>query len=254
MKEDTSVERKGNLFRTLNAEEIECRVARVAKNKTGPYAQVLLYKDARCDMTLLDETFGPFGWKVNNQEIKGNLYCSVYIKHGEEWVEKQDVGKESNFESEKGEASDAFKRACFRWGIGRELYSAPKIFINLSDNEVYEYQGTMQTTLVLHVSEIAYNEKRRIKTLILMDNNEKVRYVFQEKLSKNKETDSETTTKIKETITPTHKGWKTFVTAVMAYSMTMTSKDIRKRIEEKYFISDTDFNRLYGEATGKEIA
>jgi hypothetical protein len=110
-------------FRVLRADEIEARIARV----TDKSVMILLYKDARCDMRILDETVGAMNWQRNHEVINGNLYCNVGIRDGESWVWKQDVGTESNTEAQKGEASDSFKRACFNWGIGRELYTAPRI-------------------------------------------------------------------------------------------------------------------------------
>ena len=114
-------------FRNLKADEIDCRIAMVKNNGIS----LLLYKDARVDQNILDETVGAFAWQRSHEVIDGNLYCTVSIfdeKHGV-WVSKQDVGKESNTEKEKGQASDSFKRACFNWGIGRELYTAPFIWI-----------------------------------------------------------------------------------------------------------------------------
>ena len=99
------------MFRPLTSEEIDCRVATCKENGVS----LLLYKDARVDQNILDETFGIFGWQRSHQLIDGNLYCTVSIRNPEtgEWVHKQDVGKESNAEKEKGQASDSFKRACF---------------------------------------------------------------------------------------------------------------------------------------------
>ena len=115
------------MFRPLTSEEIDCRVATCNENGVS----LLLYKDARVDQNILDETFGIFGWQRSHQLIDGNLYCTVSIRNPEtgEWIHKQDVGKESNAEKEKGQASDSFKRACFNLGIGRELYTAPFIWI-----------------------------------------------------------------------------------------------------------------------------
>lgn len=115
------------MFRPLTKDEIDCRVATFNENGVS----LLLYKDARVDQNILDETFGIFGWQRSHQLIDGNLYCTVSIRNPEtgEWVHKQDVGKESNAEKEKGQASDSFKRACFNLGIGRELYTAPFIWI-----------------------------------------------------------------------------------------------------------------------------
>ena len=112
-------------FRLLKAEEIECRVSRV----TQKGVVLLLYKTARTDADLLDETFTPFGWKNDFNLIDGVLYGGIGILHDGEWIWKWDAGTESNTEAEKGRASDAFKRAGFKWGLGRELYSAPFIFI-----------------------------------------------------------------------------------------------------------------------------
>ncbi len=112
-------------FRALTAAEIDCRVATC--NSKG--VMLLLYKDARCDMKILDETVGAENWQRKHEVIKESLFCNVGIKIDGEWVWKQDVGTESNTEKEKGQASDSFKRACFNWGIGRELYTAPNIWI-----------------------------------------------------------------------------------------------------------------------------
>lgn len=133
-------------FRDLTAEEIEVRVQSVKQNGLI----LLLYKNARCDMNILDETVTPECWQREHYECKGNLFCRVGIdvnSHEEmpeqRWVWKADCGVESNTEAQKGEASDSFKRACFNWGIGRELYTAPFIWIpadkcNISNNKCYD--------------------------------------------------------------------------------------------------------------------
>ena len=124
----------GLSFRLLRADEIECRVG---IHKKGKGITLLLYKDARCDMELLDETVGAEKWARKHYECKGNLFCSVGISDEVgEWVYKDDCGAESNTEKEKGEASDSFKRACVNWGIGRELYTAPFIWIPIELVEV----------------------------------------------------------------------------------------------------------------------
>ena len=118
-------------FRDLRADEIECRVQSVKEKGLV----LLLYKDARVDMNILDETVGSSNWQREHYECKGNLFCRVGIDIGthegkaERWVFKSDCGTESNTEAQKGEASDSFKRACFNWGIGRELYTAPFTWI-----------------------------------------------------------------------------------------------------------------------------
>ena len=116
-----------NQFRCLTPEEIDVRVATCSDKG----CTLLLYKDARVDQNILDEVFGIYGWERIHQLIGDRLYCTVKIKNPDtgEWISKQDVGTESNTEKEKGQASDSFKRACFNLGIGRELYSAPFIWI-----------------------------------------------------------------------------------------------------------------------------
>lgn len=127
-------------FRDLKAEEIEVRVSRV----TNAGVELLLYKDARVDQNILDETVGAESWQCEYYEHKNTLFCKVGIlvsggtvdldnnglhTSSERWVWKANAGAPSNMEAQKGEASDAFKRACFCWGIGRELYTAPRIFV-----------------------------------------------------------------------------------------------------------------------------
>ena len=132
-------------FRDLKADEMECRVQSTKDNGLV----LLLYKDARVDMNILDETVGASNWQREHYECKGNLFCRVGIDvgthegKGERWVFKSDCGTESNTEAQKGEASDSFKRACFNWGIGRELYTAPFIWItadkcNIRDKKCYD--------------------------------------------------------------------------------------------------------------------
>lgn len=117
------------IFRKLTANDVEARVQSCDENGFI----LLLYKNARCDMNILDETVGAENWQREHYEVKGNLFCRVAInsdyKYSDlppRWVWKADCGTESNTEKEKGESSDSFKRACFNWGIGRELYTAPK--------------------------------------------------------------------------------------------------------------------------------
>lgn len=103
------------MFRTLTASEIEARVATVTKKGCS----LLLYKNSRVDMNILDETFGNMNWKRSHQLIGDRLYCTIEIWDAEkqQWISKQDVGTESYTEKEKGQASDSFKRACFNVGM-----------------------------------------------------------------------------------------------------------------------------------------
>lgn len=165
-------------FRNLRAEEIECRVG----SCTNTGASLLLYKDARCDMSMLDEKFGPMGWKRDHQLINGNLFCTVSVRtNNGEWVSKQDVGVESNTEKEKGQASDAFKRACVNWGIGRELYTAPFIWINLGDREWKTTRsGSRVPAVDFEVSAIEYKDKTITYLQIVDKKSKAVRYEYKE--------------------------------------------------------------------------
>ena len=132
-----------NMFRTLRADEIDCRIAQIKETSNGKGLSLLLYKDARCDQNILDEVVGPFNWK--REHTRDNRNCIVSIKNPDngEWVSKEDTGTESNTEREKGLASDSFKRACFNWGIGRELYTAPFIWIKEKDCNIKESKGRL---------------------------------------------------------------------------------------------------------------
>ena len=125
-------------MRALKAEEIDVRVGQVGDG----YATLLLYKDARVDRQILDETFGQFGWQCDYKEIKGNMYCGIGVwdDRTKQWVWKWDCGTESNTEKEKGEASDAYKRAGFRWSIGIELYNSPRIYVGVATDKVGDYK------------------------------------------------------------------------------------------------------------------
>ena len=112
-------------FRPLSADEVEVRVSQCSENGCS----LLLYKTARADMNMLDETVGAENWQNRYSSIDGRLFCEIGVRCGDEWVWKSDTGTESNMEPEKGLASDSFKRAGFRWGIGRELYTAPRIWV-----------------------------------------------------------------------------------------------------------------------------
>lgn len=131
-------------FRSLKPSEVECRIGTVGKSGNG--LSLLLYKTARVDADILDETVGNENWMCDFYDCKGTLFCKVDIfcttvDGKSEWVGKADAGAKSNMEAEKGEASDAFKRACFKWGIGRELYTAPFIWIPSDRCRLEQYKG-----------------------------------------------------------------------------------------------------------------
>ena len=162
-------------FRDLMASEIECRVQSVKQNGLI----LLLYKDARVDMNILDETVGAENWEREHYECKGNLFCRVGIDvtGSNSWVWKSDCGVESNTEAQKGEASDSFKRACFNWGIGRELYTAPFIWIpadkcDINNQKCYD-KVVVEKILI---------EDKRITALAIRNVTKNVRaFVWQEK-------------------------------------------------------------------------
>lgn len=170
-------------FRDLTAEEIECRVQSVKQNGLV----LLLYKDARVDMNILDATVGPENWQREHYECKGNLFCRVginIIRGGstieEKWVWKSDCGTESNTEAQKGEASDSFKRACFNWGIGRELYTAPFIWIKAEACNITEGKnGSKQCYDKFEVEKIII-ENKQIKAVAIRNVTKGVRaFVWQ---------------------------------------------------------------------------
>ena len=170
-------------FRALKASEIDCRIQSIGQNKTGAVGTtILLYKDARVDMNILDETVGAMNWQREHSVVNGNLYCTISIwdEVKEQWISKSDVGTESNTEKEKGQASDSFKRAGFNWGIGRELYSAPFVYIQLDKSEYIERNGKLTSNAKFKVKDIAYDENRNIVRLVVVDSKGKVRYTFGE--------------------------------------------------------------------------
>lgn len=152
-------------FRLLRADEIECRVATVKDTEKTKGCTLLLYKDARCDMNILDETVGAFNWQRSHSRDNANCTVSIWDHEKDHWVSKEDVGTESYTEKEKGLASDSFKRACFNWGIGRELYTAP--FIWVSDCKIVTRNGKPTTYDKYYVTDIAYDGNRRICYLVI---------------------------------------------------------------------------------------
>lgn len=158
----------------LTERDIELRVGRIDKN--GQYCVLLAYKDARVDRRILDKIFGCFNWKREHQLIDGQLFCTVSVWDAEkgQWIGKQDVGIESQTQAEKGRASDSFKRACFQWGIGIELYDAPYIKIPLEPNEV---SNGKLVGVSFRVKTLAYDkEKGEYTKFVVIDNHRKVRY------------------------------------------------------------------------------
>lgn len=174
-------EKKG--IRLLRADEIECRVGTAGEKGLS----LLLFKDARVDQKILDEQFTPFGWKRSLQIIDGNLYCTVEVwdEEKKQWIGKQDVGTMSYSEKEKGQASDSFKRACFNWGIGRELYTAPFIWIPAGKVEIQKKGDRYVTNDRFQVQEISYNSEREICGLKIKNSKGAVVFTMKAESTKN---------------------------------------------------------------------
>ena len=168
-------------FRTLEAHEIECRPATISQKGLS----LLLYKDARVDQNILDETVGSMNWMRHHSRDNANCIVSIWDEEKKQWIEKEDTGKESFTEAEKGLASDSFKRACFNWGIGRELYSAPFIWISADQADIkQDGRGKLVCYDKFVVEQILYDEDRNIvalsiknaktnKRVFVMDNRKK---------------------------------------------------------------------------------
>ena len=178
--------KENNTIRLLRADEIECRAASVSEKGVS----LLLYKDARVDQRILDETFGLFGWKRSHQCIDGNLYCTVEVYNREtgEWISKQDVGTNGEQQKEKSQASDSFKRACFNWGIGRELYSAPFIWVPASKTVIQKKGEKYCCSERFSVSSITYSEEREITGLVVVNANQQKVYEMKQEADGRKQT------------------------------------------------------------------
>lgn len=170
-------------FRNLRADEIDVRIGSV--NKGG--ASLLLYKDARADMNILDETVGPLNWQRKHEVIDGKLFCtiSVFDPDKNEWVSKQDVGTESYTEKEKGQSSDSFKRACVNLGIGRSLYTAPNIFFFTNQLDKYTIEnGKAKCYDTFSVADIQYDNLNNIANVTIRNNSNGITMTFGNPLPK----------------------------------------------------------------------
>lgn len=153
-------------FRNLNADEVEARAGQ--EYESG--LTLLLYKNARVDMAILDETVGPMNWQRDHKEIKGTMYAGIGIwdESKAQWVWKWDAGTESRTEKEKGEASDSFKRAGTNWGIGRELYKSPFIWIK---KEFLRYNSKDKLTTKFEVTYLESSEDKEVTCLVVAAKN-----------------------------------------------------------------------------------
>ena len=154
-----------NKIRTLTEREIECRINKINSNGL----QLLLYNDARCDMAILDETFGEMNWQRHHTRDNANCIVSIWDETKQCWIEKEDTGTESNTEAQKGLASDSFKRACVNVGIGRELYTAPFIWVTPPNCKIVDNGGRFNCNDRFEVKEIGYNEHREINRLVIVN-------------------------------------------------------------------------------------
>lgn len=167
-------------FRKLKAEEIDCRVSQIASN----YCTLLLYKDARVDQNILDETVGAMNWQKRYVRDNANCIVGIWDNEKQQWVEKEDTGTESFSEAEKGLASDSFKRACFNWGIGRELYTAPSIIFfprkdmvsKGQEGEFFPYKEDKYTTKTRFYVDFIDYEGNNISDLVIRDHKGNIRF------------------------------------------------------------------------------
>ena len=162
------------MFRDLKANEIECRPQKI----TEKGCVLLLYKDARVDANILDETVGCTNWQRHHLRDNANCIVSIWDSEKSQWIEKEDTGKESYTEKEKGLASDSFKRACFQWGIGRELYTAPFIYIRASDFTIKEVKGKLTTYDKFIVETIEINNGIITSLVVKNENTKKQVYSY----------------------------------------------------------------------------
>lgn len=225
-------------IRTLYPSEIECRVAQCGKSKSGAWCSILLYKDARVDMRILDEVYGPANWQRTHELIGDRLYCtiSIYDPEKKEWIKKQDVGTESYTEKEKGQASDSFKRAGFNVGIGRELYTAPKIFVNLAAGEYKELGDKVQPTITLDVEDIDYDDNNSICYLVLVDSKTReIKYTYGKKNVKaNKPASLSAPKTDKPMMHQNHPNWEPLLQSIVDGKATL------EQYKKKYFFPEAD--------------
>lgn len=163
-------------FRYLKADEVEARVAIVKQNGLS----LLLYKDARCDMNILDETVGSLNWQRRHSRDNANCEVGIWDNEKRMWIFKEDTGTESFTEKEKGIASDSFKRACFNWGIGRELYTAPFIWIPADKCKIQSKGNGYTCYDRFSVKSMEVKEGKITQVSIINESTEQICYTFGE--------------------------------------------------------------------------
>jgi hypothetical protein len=162
------------MFRDLKNDEIDVRIAMIKQNGLS----LLLYKDARVDQNILDETVGQMNWQKHYSRENANCIVSIWDKEKSQWIEKEDTGTESYTEKEKGLASDSFKRACFNWGIGRELYTAPFIWIKAEDCNIKQTNGKYSCSDKFVVEKIKIEDKQITGLAIVNLTNKKRVFIY----------------------------------------------------------------------------
>lgn len=244
-------------FRTLRADEIDVRVAQLGEGKRGKWASLLLYKDARCDMRILDETVGAMDWQRDHKELKGNMYAGIGIWDAVkgQWIWKWDCGTESYTEAEKGEASDSFKRAAFNWGIGRELYTSPTIFLG---DDVCKIEKKDNGKLACYdrfsVKSISYDDKRNINGLCIINSkNRKVVFNWGMTIDEPEPTRSTRSTpkkaenKPKEEVSSKsgNSGWQREKTAISKENLMILQDKVKTDEQIEYVQAKYDVNNLH---------
>lgn len=215
-------------FRALKADEIDVRVAQVSEGKG---CSLLLYKDARADMTILDEAVGSMNWQRRHTRENANCIVSIWDDGKGAWIEKEDTGTESNTEKEKGLASDSFKRACTNWGIGRELYTAPFIWINADKIDWYTKNGKQVPKTKFKVKAIDYT-KGNITNLVISDDKGRELYVMGKTVANNTEMAVETYKKLQSEIHRTGVSIKSLATAYKVKALDeLTETQAKEAIE-----------------------
>jgi len=169
-----------DLRKPLDINDIDFRVQSINK---GGYATILAYKNARVDMQRLDDVVGALNWKREHKNENHNCIVSIYNKDTSQWVSKEDTGTESMAEKAKGLASDSFKRACFNWGIGRELYNYPVIQIKLDKGSEWDLvNGKPKQLFGLNLRNwkwhLECDDLGNVKRLACKDDNGKLRFDF----------------------------------------------------------------------------
>jgi hypothetical protein len=220
-------------IRLLRADEIEVKVKQVKPNG----AVALLYKTARVDMDILDETYGALNWESDYKEIKGNLYCGIGIFEGNRQVWKWDCGIESREDDgneKKGEASDAFKRAGFKCGIGRELYTAPFIFISANKTEITTNNGRSRVNDTFSVSRIEYTD-RKISFLEIVNKNGNIVFSYgKEDKSEYKPKPETKTDEVQNQDVYSCEICKTEFTPILYKGVMLSSKEIYQAAKDKH--------------------